>query len=153
MLNSRSTPGSYKSSADDETSLGRLVFGEAQPAEGQLAVAMTVVNRVDNHEFSYPNTVRGVACQKYGKHFEFNTMEESKHDTAWEKAKENKTAEYKNAMSAARSALSKSASDPTGGATAFCARDPCSATSDTKYAKAYNKTKIGNHYFVCQQPK
>lgn len=121
--------------------------------EGQLAVAWTVVNRVNNHDFDYPNNVTGVVYQKHNGVYDYNTMGIPSHTVAWNKAKATKDKEYTNAISSASGALCGTSPDPTKCAVAYCARDPCSATSSTKYAIAYNKIKIGNHWFVCFKPR
>lgn len=50
--------------SEDEILLAQIVFAEAgnQPFEGQVAVAATVLNRINSS--IYPNTVRGVIFQK-----------------------------------------------------------------------------------------
>ena len=54
----------FHSSTENIQTVARVVFGEArgEPMEGQLAVAYTIVNRV-NHE-GYPNTLKRVVFQK-----------------------------------------------------------------------------------------
>lgn len=137
--------------------VGRVVFGEARGdnATGQLAVAWVVVNRVNNQykQFTYPKTVNGVVYQKYGTNYEFNTMGSASHTRDWNTAKAGNSITYRNATSAASGALCGTKADPTTCAMAFCSTDPCSSTSDTKYAQVYNKQKIGSHWFVCQRPK
>ncbi|KAK3577301.1 hypothetical protein CHS0354_008394 [Potamilus streckersoni] len=131
--------------------VARIVFGEAkvETDQGQLAVAYTVVNRVAHP--GYPNTVPNVVYAKYGCKYQYNTLDNPKHNAAWKVAKDKNTTEYKNAKNAASNALCGRLRDPTGCATDFCATDPCSATTTNKYYVAYNKTHIGNHYFVCRR--
>jgi len=133
--------------------VARIVFGEArgESEEGQFAVAFTVHNRV--HHKGYPSSVQSVAYQRYGNHYQYNTLDEPTHDNAWENSKSKNSAEYKNAMKAARDAHYHLKSDPTKGATDYCAYDPRSATDDNKYWYAKDKRKIGNHYFVRRELK
>lgn len=125
------------------------MFGEArgESSEGQLAVAYSIVNRV-NHK-GYPNTLNKVVYQKYGKIYQYNTLSEPAHDKAWADAKKSNTTEYRNAVKAYGDALCGRVSDPTKYATNYCAYDPCSATNSNKWRKAINKTNTGKHYFVC----
>jgi spore germination cell wall hydrolase CwlJ-like protein len=132
-----------------------VVFGDAreESSTNQLAVAWVVVNRVNNRQFTYPNTVNEVVYQKYGSTYEFATMGDTGHDNAWNSEKASKSIIYTNSIAAASGALCGSQADPTGCALAYCTQDPCPATSNTLYAIAYNKKKIGNKWFVCQQPR
>ena len=144
---------SFHSTSGNIQLVGRIVFGEArgESYQGQLAVAWTVVNRVNSRY--YPNTVTGVVNQKYGSHHQYNTLDVHRHDEDWARAKAGHTDTYRVAIKAATDALCNNAPDPTGCATAYCAYDPCSATNDTPFTRAYNKIRIGHHYFVCQGPK
>jgi spore germination cell wall hydrolase CwlJ-like protein len=139
----------------DETSfqkLGRVVFGEArgESTTGQLAVAYTVVNRINSN--LYPNTLDGVLGAKYGSHHEYNTLDEHSHDTAWSSAKRHDTLEYQHAIQAARYALCGTRSDPTTCATAYCATyiHHCSALQDNRYSRVTKQITIGGHTFVCR---
>lgn len=134
---------------------GRVVFGEArgEPFIGQVAVAWTIVNRVNNHQFDYPNTVYQVVYQKHSGIYDYNTMGSKRDTMLWNDAKSKNSTTYQNAIKASSGALCGTIKDPTDCALAYCAYDPCSATSSTKYAIAYNKKKIGQHYFVCFRPR
>ncbi|XP_078331142.1 spore cortex-lytic enzyme-like [Crassostrea virginica] len=149
LLASWTVLGQLCTSANIQT-VARVVFGEArgESSEGQLAVAYSIVNRV-NHK-GYPNTLNKVVYQKYGKIYQYNTLSEPAHDKAWADAKKSNTTEYRNAVKASSDALCGKVADPTGCATDYCAYDPCSATKSNKWWKATNKKKIGNHYFVCR---
>lgn len=132
--------------------MGRVVYGEARGESytGQLAVAYTIVNRISHS--GYPNTLSGVVYQTYSGHHQYNTLDVASHTTAWNHAKRTHDASYTSAIKAATGALCKTESDPTGCATDYCAYDPCSATNSNRYYDAYNKQKIGHHYFVCRRP-
>ena len=134
--------------------VGRVVYGEARGENytGQLAVAYTIVNRI--HHAGYPNSLHGVVYQKYGSHFQYNTLDLSSHTTQWNTAKRTKDAAYTSAIRAATGALCGTASDPitsTCHATDYCARNPCSATNTNRYWTATHKTHIGHHWFVCRE--
>ena len=141
----------FFSTSSNKEKVGRIVFGEArgESSEGQLAVAYTVVNRVAHD--GYPSTLDDVVYQKYGSHYQYNTLDHASHKKAWKKAKKDNAATYTNAITAASGALCGTESDPTTCATDFCAEDPCSATNDNKYWIAYNKQQIGSHWFVCRK--
>uniref|UniRef100_K1PCK0 Spore cortex-lytic enzyme n=1 Tax=Magallana gigas TaxID=29159 RepID=K1PCK0_MAGGI len=131
--------------------VGRVVFGEArgETARGQLAVAYSIVNRI-NHS-GYPNTLNAVVNQKTaGGAYQYETLGVAAHTKAWNVAKKGNTQEYKNAIKASSDALCGRVSDPTTCATDYCAYDPCSATNSNKYWTATNKIQIGRHYFVCR---
>jgi N-acetylmuramoyl-L-alanine amidase len=87
--------------------------GRAEPREGQLAIAHTVLNRTKHGEF--PDTICGVVAQKTesGKACQFSWWCDGRQDTpedeaAWEKA-----------VASARDARQDAAPDPTGGALFF----------------------------------
>lgn len=126
----------YLPFCSDEEIVGRVVFGESrgEPIEGQRAVAYTIVNRA-NHP-GFPNSVRDVANQRTnsGCH-QYETLDIPSHNSAWDDHKRRNTQEYRNAMEAARDALSGRKPDPTHGATSF------------NQSPGPNKTRIGNHYF------
>lgn len=131
--------------------VGRVVYGEArgETARGQLAVAYSIVNRI-NHP-GYPNTLNSVVNQKTGGGaYQYETLGVAAHTKAWNDAKKGNTQEYKNAIKASSDALCGRVSDPTTCATDYCAYDPCSATNSNKYWTATNKIQIGRHYFVCR---
>lgn len=82
--------------------VGRVVFGEArgETARGQLAVAYSIVNRI-NHS-GYPNTLNAVVNQKTaGGAYQYETLGVAAHTKAWNVAKKGNTQEYKNAIKAA----------------------------------------------------
>ena len=139
------------STSSNKEKVGRIVFGEArgESSRGQLAVAYTVVNRVGHA--GYPNTLDGVVYQRYGGNYQYNTLDNASHTKKWKKAKKNNAATYTNAITAAGGALCGTKTDPTTCATDFCAVNPCSATNSNAYWIAYNKQKIGNHWFVCRK--
>ncbi|XP_078334192.1 spore cortex-lytic enzyme-like isoform X2 [Crassostrea virginica] len=152
LLLSCSTGLGQLCSTENIQTVARVVFGEArgEPMEGQLAVAYTIVNRV-NHQ-GYPNTLKQVVFQKTGGDiYQYNTLSEFAHEKAWIDARIDNTTEYRNAVKASGDALCGNIADPTGCATDYCAYDPCSATNSNKWWKATNKKKIGNHYFVCRE--
>ena len=113
-----------------------------------MEVAYTVVNRINHSEF--PNTLNGVAYQKYGVHYEYNTLDLVSHDRDWASAKSSNTAEYVNAIKAAKDALCGNKPDPMScGPVFYCARDPCSSTDGNKWHPVTEKRKIGNQWFAC----
>ncbi|XP_063401981.1 uncharacterized protein LOC134686233 [Mytilus trossulus] len=137
--------------------VGRIVFGEAsgEPADTQLAVAFTIINRM-NH-MSYPNTLNGVVYQTHTsggrtRHL-YKTLDNPDHDKRWEAAKPDKAEEhlaYEAAITAAGHALCDTGSDPMRcGPITFCALNPCSSTSSNRYWCVSEKSKIGNHWFAC----
>ena len=140
------------STSSNKELVGRVVFGEARNEDfaGQLAVAYTIVNRVRHS--SYPNSIPAVARKKHRGMYEYRTMGEARHTRDWEKAKKDNNSLYKKAIRAASSALCGTKSDPTVCATAFCGRNPCSSTDNNRFSYAYNKMKIGSHWFVCRKP-
>lgn len=128
------------------------MFGEArgETARGQLAVAYSIVNRI-NHS-GYPNTLNAVVNQKTaGGAYQYETLGVAAHTKAWNDAKNGNTQEYRNATEASSDALCGTKSDPTTCATDYCAYDPCSATNSNKYWTATKKIQIGRHYFVCRE--
>lgn len=131
--------------------VARVVFGEAQGEiyTGQVAVAYTIVNRVSHRGYT-PNTVIGVIQDTYDGGHQYNTLDITDHDSAWEAAKEASSSEYTTAIKASRAALCGCEVDPTVCATDFCSEDPCSATESNIYWTAVHKIRIGNHYFVCR---
>lgn len=144
-------------STDDKIDkVGLIVYGEArnQIQRGQLAVAYTIVNRV--HSSVYPNTFHNVIYATYTSHghtyYEYNALDVASNEHKWAEAKLHHTTVYQNAIQAAKGALCGLESDPTNGATAYCAYDPCSATTDNRYTRAINKMKIGDHWFVKRVP-
>ncbi|XP_013404488.1 uncharacterized protein LOC106169546 [Lingula anatina] len=152
LTSSGATGKNLCTSANFQT-VGRVVHGEARGESftGQLAVAYTIVNRV-NHG-GYPNTLNKVVYQRYSGGYQYNTLSEPRHDRAWATSKANNDSTYRRAILAAKDALCGYRSDPTGCATDYCAYDPCSATRSNRYWDVYNKRKIGNHWFVCRSPK
>lgn len=140
-------------SENNVQTVGRVVFGEArgEPKEGQIAVAYSIVNRI-NHE-GYPNNLTAVVFQQTETGgYQYHTLALESHDQAWNEAKLGKTPEYNNAIEASREVLCVGVKDPTKCATDFCATDPCPATDSNPWWTTINKTKIGNHYFVCRVP-
>ena len=136
--------------------VARIVYGEArgEPYDGQLAVAYTVVNRV-NHQ-GYPNSLPDVAYQTTtdGRH-QYSTLDLQSHNETYKSAKRNEDQEYKNAINAATGALCGNQTDPTLGKCAvnFCAEDPCASLTGNQWWKATYKNKIGNHTFVCMESR
>ena len=110
--------------------------------EGQLAVAYTIVNRV-NHQ-GYPNTLKQVVFQKTGGDiYQYNTLSEFAHEKAWIDARIDSTTEYRNAVKASGDPLCGRVSDPTKCATNYCAEGLCSVTNSNKWRKTTNKTSTG----------
>lgn len=147
----------YCSNSSNKEKVGRIVFGEAsgEPADAQLAVAFTIINRM-NH-ISYPNTLNGVVYQTHTsggrtRHF-YKTLDNPDHDKRWEAAKPDKAEEhlaYEAAITAAGHALCDTGSDPMRcGPVTFCALNPCSSTSSNRYWCVAEKRKIGKHWFAC----
>ena len=127
--------------------MARIVFGEArgEPEEGQLAVAYTIVNRV-NHP-GYPNSYDGVMNNGY------ETLTRPDHDRNWEQARSQNNAEYQRAMRVSEDAFTGRRSNPTGGATCFATSPNNPAVTDSPYYRATNLCRIGNHYFVGRQAR
>ncbi|CAG2195513.1 unnamed protein product [Mytilus edulis] len=143
--------------SSNKEKVGRIVFGEAsgEPADAQLAVAFTIINRM-NH-MSYPNTLNGVVYQTHTsggrtRHL-YKTLDNPDHDKRWEAAKPDKTEEhlaYEAAITAAGHALCDTGDNPMRcGPVTFCALNPCSSTSSNRYWCVAEKRKIGNHWFAC----
>ncbi|XP_056017134.1 spore cortex-lytic enzyme-like [Ostrea edulis] len=133
--------------------VGRVVFGEArgESMKGQLAVAYTIVNRI-NHE-GYPNNLSAVVNQKTESGgFQYETLDLASHTQAWNNAERTNTLEYRNAIQASGDVLCRRKVDPTGCATDYCAFDPCHATDSNQWWTATSKMQIGNHFFVCRVP-
>ncbi|KAJ8302167.1 hypothetical protein KUTeg_021154 [Tegillarca granosa] len=127
-----------KMSGSNVEKLARIVYGEArgEPEVGQLAVADTVVNRV-NHS-GYPNSLDSVIPD---------------HDRNWQQAKAENNSEYQRAVRVAEDALTGRKSDPTNGATCFATSANNPAVTDNQYYRATNLQQIGNHYFVGRQAR
>lgn len=129
------------------------MFGEArgEPLIGQLAVAYSIVNRI-NH-VAYPNTLNAVVYQRTSSGgFQYETLDLTSHDQDWNYAKRTNTFEYVNAIIASRNALCGWRPDPTVCATDYCAFDPCHSTNSNPWWTAVNKMQIGHHFFVCRVP-
>lgn len=129
------------------------MYGEArgEPEVGQLAVAYTVVNRV-NHS-GYPNSLDSVMYSQYGGRHEYETLDRPDHDRNWQQAKAENNSEYQRAVRVAEDALTGRKSDPTNGATCFATSADNPAVTDNQYYRATNLQKIGNHYFVGRQAR
>ena len=127
--------------------MARIVFGEArgEPEEGQLAVAYTIVNRV-NHP-GYPNSYDSVMNNEY------ETLTRPDHDRNWEQARTQNNSEYQRAMKVAEEAMTGRRSDPTNGATCFATSPNNPAVTDSPYYRATNQRQIGNHYFVGREAR
>ncbi|KAK3584427.1 hypothetical protein CHS0354_017707 [Potamilus streckersoni] len=128
--------------------VARIVFGEArgEPEEGQLAVAFTVVNRMNAP--GYPNTIHNVVHQKCDNKHEYETLNDWIHHEAWKDAITRNTEEYQNALRVAADAVHGRRPDPTLGATTFLDSDPDTSASNIPFDEAFDKIKIGNLYFV-----
>lgn len=121
--------------------------------EGQMIVALTVVNRIKSN--LYPNTLDGVlgATYAHGRHHEYNTLDDDNHTIAWNNAKRDDTIEYQQAIQKARFVLCVPITDPRFCFTAYCATyiTHCSALQDNKYSRVTSNVTIGGHTFVCRE--
>ncbi|KAK3602293.1 hypothetical protein CHS0354_001729 [Potamilus streckersoni] len=134
--------------------VSRIVFGEAryQNDNCKLAVAFTVVNRVNAAGF--PNTVPEVLNQRFnnGQNHQFVTLDDQITDRTWVSAKAAFTVPYGRSVNAATFALCGAKSDPTSGATFFCTDPSCGPSFETEAIKVINVINIGNHYFFVMGP-
>ena len=112
--------------------LARLVHAEAkgEPYKGKVAVAATVLNRVENP--AYPDTIRDVIYE-YNHGFQYCPVGNGQINLPADKI----------AYEAVKEALH--GNDPTGGALSFY--NPAKPQT-TGYAAGHVVAKIGNHIFV-----
>ncbi|KAL3886036.1 hypothetical protein ACJMK2_026059 [Sinanodonta woodiana] len=135
--------------------VARIVFGEARSETnaGQLAVAYTVVNRVNTPGF--PKTVPDVLNQKYnnGRQHQYITLDNKIHELLWQEDKGYNTVAYQRAVNAATYALCGTKPDPTTGATFFCIQYKCTKKFENMYFVVKKEIRIGYHYFPIMGPR